>query len=241
MYASLHIQASAPCCCQSGRNLRSKSDVQCQDTGPASRSKFTSKSSFIDKSLLLRYTLKTRHGFHTEQTTGFPFLTYRSNHHRTTCKATDGVKNKVKFAREELTAQQLEQWVEASKYLEGLGFDPEETDKILGKAFGWVHSPYWTEEMLQTVPEVETISTVMDLGKSTGLTDDQLAAVVKKFPEVLNCKDTIETNIGILDKEWGIKGNTLKNLIVRKPQVLGYNVDCKGDCVAQCTRCWVRF
>ncbi|BBN10168.1 hypothetical protein MPTK1_5g01460 [Marchantia polymorpha subsp. ruderalis] len=222
---------------------RSELEIEgrCSMPGPASRRKFARELSFIDKSLLSRYTLKTRHGLHTERTTGFHLSTYRSNHHTTTCKATEGVKNKVKFAREELTAQQLEQWVEASKYLEGWGFDSEETDKILGKAFGWVHSPYWTEEMLQTMPEVKTISTVMDLAKSTGLTDDQLAAVVKKFPELLNCIDTIETNIGILDKEWGIKGNTLKNLIIRKPQVLGYNVDCKGDCVAQCTRCWVRF
>lgn len=24
-------------------------------------------------------------------------------------------------------------------------------------------------------------------------------------------------------------------------QVLGYNVDCEGNCMGECNRCWVRF
>uniref|UniRef100_M1AJ23 Uncharacterized protein n=2 Tax=Solanum TaxID=4107 RepID=M1AJ23_SOLTU len=51
----------------------------------------------------------------------------------------------------------------------------------------------------------------------------------------------MKTNVEILAKQWGIEGKTLRNLLLRNPKVLGYNVDCKGDCVAKCTRCWARF
>ena len=26
-----------------------------------------------------------------------------------------------------------------------------------------------------------------------------------------------------------------------RAQVLGYNVDCEGNCMGECNRCWVRF
>lgn len=158
------------------------------------------------------------------------------------CKATNTAKNKVTFSRDELTESQRQQWEEASSFLEGLGFTSEEADKMLGKAFGWVQSPYWSESHVQTVPELDTVSTKVDFVKALGFSDAELAPVLKKFPELLDCRDSLmQHNLGILDKEWGITGKTLKNVIKRNPHVLGYSVDCKGDCMAQCTRCWVRF
>lgn len=158
------------------------------------------------------------------------------------CRATNAAKNKVKFSRDELTESQRPQWEEASSFVEGLGFTTEEADKMLGKAFGWVQSPYWSESHVQTVPELQTVSSKVDFVKALGLSDVELTPVLKKFPELLDCRQTLmEHNLGILDKEWGISGKSLKNLLKRNPHVLGYSVDCRGDCMAQCTRCWVRF
>lgn len=119
----------------------------------------------------------------------------------------------------------------------------EEVDKILGKAFGHVHSPYWGEDRKKEVPKFEVVSEVLSYLKDLGLTNDDLAKLLKKFPEVLGCslENEMKANVQILEKVWGIKGKTLTKLLLRNPKVLGYNIDCKGDCMAQCTRCWVRF
>lgn len=33
----------------------------------------------------------------------------------------------------------------------------------------------------------------------------------------------------------------IKGVLLRRPEVLGYNIDCLGDCAGECNRCWVRF
>lgn len=69
-----------------------------------------------------------------------------------------------------------------------------------------------------------------------------MTTLVTKFPESVGLTEQeIRASVGTLDSSWGITGKFLKNLLVRNPQALGYNVDCKGDCMGQCTRCWVRF
>ncbi|CAN4081415.1 unnamed protein product [Withania somnifera] len=131
----------------------------------------------------------------------------------------------------------------ARQALSALNFSPEEEDKILGKAFGHIHSPYWYEERKKEVPRLEVVNEILDYLRSLSHTDDDLTKLLKKFPEVLGCslEDEMKNNIDILAKQWGIKGKTLRSLLLRNPKVLGYNVDCKGDCVAKCTRCWARF
>ncbi|XP_050378833.1 uncharacterized protein LOC126796110 isoform X2 [Argentina anserina] len=127
--------------------------------------------------------------------------------------------------------------------LSALSISTEEGDKILGKAFGLIHSPYWGEERKNKVPKFEIVCEKMDYLRSLNLSDDDLSKLLKKFPEVLGCnlEHEMKTNVQLLEKQWGIKGKSLRNLLLRNPRVLGYNVDCKGDCIAQCTRCWVRF
>lgn len=134
-------------------------------------------------------------------------------------------------------------WETCREALSAFEFSIEEKDKILGKAFGHVHSPYWGEERKREVPKFEIVNEILDHLRSLGLSDDDLYKLVKKFPEVLGCSldKELKTNVQILEKDWGIKGKSLRNLLLRNPKVLGYNVDCKGDCMAQCTRCWVRF
>lgn len=93
------------------------------------------------------------------------------------------------------------------------------------------------------MPTYELVNEILDYLRSLNLSDDDLSKLLKKFPEVLGCspEDELRTNVKVLETEWGIKGKSLRNLLLRNPKVLGYNVDCKGDCMAQCTRCWVRF
>ncbi|KAJ8498202.1 hypothetical protein OPV22_008754 [Ensete ventricosum] len=139
--------------------------------------------------------------------------------------------------------EQKKTWETCIEILSTLNFSIEEADSILKKAFGWVHSPYWGEERSKEVPKVQKINEMLDYIKGLGLNDEDLYKLLKKFPEVLGCSlvNEVQTNIGMLEKDWGIKGKALRNLLIRNPKVLGYNVDCKGDCMAQCTRCWVRF
>lgn len=134
-------------------------------------------------------------------------------------------------------------WEACREALNAFDFSVEEADKILGKAFGQVHSPYWGEERKKLIPKLDIIKEIMDYLRSLSLSEDDLRKLLKKFPEVLGCnlENEIKTNVQVLEKEWGIKGKSLRNLLLRNPRVLGYNVDCKGDCMAQCTRCWVRF
>ncbi|XP_008795577.2 uncharacterized protein LOC103711271 isoform X1 [Phoenix dactylifera] len=142
-----------------------------------------------------------------------------------------------------LEDEEKKTWEECKQTLSTLSFSADEADVMLRKAFGWIHSPYWGEEKNKLVPRNEMVNEVLEYLKGLGLSDDDLRKLLKKFPEVLGCDldDEVKTNVATLGREWGIKGKTLRNLLLRNPKVLGYNVDCKGDCMAKCTRCWVRF
>lgn len=48
-------------------------------------------------------------------------------------------------------------------------------------------------------------------------------------------------NIKKLQAEWKLEGQVLRGAVLRNPALLGYNVDCLGDCSGDCNRCWVRF
>lgn len=142
-----------------------------------------------------------------------------------------------------LSDEDKKTWESCRQALSAYGFASEEEDKILGKAFGHIHSPYWGEERKKEVPKFEVVTEILSYLKDLGLTDEDLGKILKKFPEVLGCslENELKANVQILEEAWGIKGKTLRNLLLRNPKALGYNIDCKGDCVAQCTRCWARF
>lgn len=142
-----------------------------------------------------------------------------------------------------LNDEEKKTWDSCRQALSSFKFSAEEEDKILGKAFGYIHTPYWYEERKKEVPQLEAVNEILDYLRSLNLTDDDLCKVLKKFPEVLGCSldDELKNNVQVLAKQWGIEGKSLRNLLLRNPKVLGYNVDCKGDCEAKCTRCWARF
>lgn len=134
-------------------------------------------------------------------------------------------------------------WNECEELISSINFSIEESNTILCKAFGFKHSPYWGEERIQEIPTKESVNFSLDYLRSLGLSDDDLHKLLTKFPEVIGCDlDTeLKGNVASLEKEWGIKGKALRRLLLRNPKVLGFNVDCKGDCFAKCNRCWVRF
>lgn len=134
-------------------------------------------------------------------------------------------------------------WNECEELISSLNFSLEESNTILRKAFGFKHSPYWGEERIREIPTKETVNFSLNYLRGLGLSDDDLHKLLVKFPEVIGCDlDTeLKSNVASLEKEWGIKGKVLRRLLLRNPKVLGFNVDCKGDCFAKCTRCWVRF
>lgn len=137
----------------------------------------------------------------------------------------------------------LAKWQAARAPLLGFGIPEQEANQALAKSFGWVPSPYWGEERAKMMPDPACVRKTLAVLCSLGLSESDVSAFLKKFPEVLGClvEEEMEKNVKILEKDWGISGTTLRNLLLRNPKVLGYNVDCKGDCMAQCTRCWVRF
>lgn len=142
-----------------------------------------------------------------------------------------------------LEDKERKMWEACRQSLSSFKFSVEEVDVILSKAFGWAHSPYWGEEREKEVPKAESVNEMLDYLRNLGLADDDMFKLLKKFPEVLGCSldDELKINVQTLEKQWGIEGKSLRNLLLRNPKVLGYNVDCKGDCMAKCTRCWVRF
>ncbi|EPS58354.1 hypothetical protein M569_16460 [Genlisea aurea] len=135
-----------------------------------------------------------------------------------------------------------EAWNSCKQYLSPYGFEAEEEEIILGKAFGRIHSPYWGEDReQQQAPSVyETLRYFKD---GLGLGDEDVAKILKKFPELLGCSldNEIIPNVERLKVKWNIHGKSLRKLLLRNPGVLGFNIDCEGDCQALCTRCWARF
>jgi len=73
--------------------------------------------------------------------------------------------------------------------------------------------------------------------------DLQVAKTIKAFPEVLGCAvdSQLAGNVSKLQQEWKLQGDVLRGAVLRNPALLGYNVDCLGDCAGECNRCWVRF
>ena len=48
-------------------------------------------------------------------------------------------------------------------------------------------------------------------------------------------------NVRVLEDKWRMSREVVTRTLLRKPEILGFNVDCYGDCVGECNRCWARF
>ena len=51
----------------------------------------------------------------------------------------------------------------------------------------------------------------------------------------------LRPNAAHLAKSFHMPPDAVAATVARKPQVLGNKVDCAGDCVGECNRCWARF
>lgn len=84
---------------------------------------------------------------------------------------------------------------------------------------------------------------MVDYMSELGLNGDDLKSAISKFPEVLGLPvdKRMKANVSKIENEYKIKGATLSNIFKRKPQVLGFNFDCEGDCQGNCSRCWMHM
>jgi hypothetical protein len=77
------------------------------------------------------------------------------------------------------------------------------------------------------------------------LSDNEIAGVLKVFPECLNLdvEKRMRANLTYLAASWPAfkDSKRLKAAVLDKPSILGFSVDCGGDCVSECNRCWARF
>ena len=121
---------------------------------------------------------------------------------------------------------------------------PRAHRRTLKRAFGWAGKAYWRQERPEPeVPTPEAVQAVQAYLVSLGLTGAEVAKVVDEFPEVLGCsvEDRLAANVAQLEKQWKMQGPAIKGVVLRRPDVLGFNLDCLGDCAGECNRCWVRF
>jgi hypothetical protein len=125
-----------------------------------------------------------------------------------------------------------------------LGFTADEAELMVRKALAWGFKGYWRTEKVRAEPMPEAqAARLAYLRDELQLSDDALRKVLTAFPEALglDVKQRMLPNVAFLARSYRLEGPTLAGVLERKPQVLGNTVDCAGDCVGECNRCWARF
>ena len=118
-------------------------------------------------------------------------------------------------------------------------------DAVLERAFGWgaASQRYWRGTREEQPPCPETVAAALDfLGALDGMDGEGQRKVVEKFPEVVGVPvETLRESLARLESGFFIKGKVATRTLLRRPDVLGMDFDCEGDCKGQCHKCWVRF
>ncbi|KAG2495410.1 hypothetical protein HYH03_006358 [Edaphochlamys debaryana] len=145
----------------------------------------------------------------------------------------------------ELASDEAESWQSAVEALsDSLGLTEDEASRLLARAFGWTTQAFWRREKVEELPTPSQVQGVLEfLMDDLELGPEEQLKVVKAFPELLACdtESRLRANTAQLQKQWRLEGAALSKAVLRQPQVLGYSVDCGGDCIGECNRCWVRF
>lgn len=144
----------------------------------------------------------------------------------------------------ELSGDELSQWLASRGVLEALGMDGPSAETALAKAFGWIARAYWQGDVVNVVPSPSQVAEVVGFLQATAaFSDADFKAYLKDFPQVLACsvEKRLQPNVARLEREWRISGDALRGVVLRNPLVLGYTLDCKGDCESECDYCWARF
>ncbi|QDZ21558.1 hypothetical protein HOP50_06g40850 [Chloropicon primus] len=132
--------------------------------------------------------------------------------------------------------------VEKVMGLEGGLLDEEESTAALKDAFGWSKQTYWRKSKVEENPSSAELEGRLAVLLDLGLTEAEVVKVVRDFPEFLGCdEELLRKNIEYVGKTFFVRDKALLQTIVRKPAILGNIVDCEGNCVGECNRCWVRF
>ena len=103
-----------------------------------------------------------------------------------------------------------------------------------------VHARQTREEQ---PPCPETVGAVLEfLDSLEGMDSAAMGKVVQKFPEVVGLPvETLRQSVAQLEKSFFMKGKVVTKTVIRRPDLLGMDFDCQGDCKGQCHKCWVRF
>lgn len=130
------------------------------------------------------------------------------------------------------------------------------SDELLTTAFGWGRSTYWRGSVEEATPDpaavrgslsfllaadaVAAASDAADAASAPSSNQHDLSlsraealAVLRSFPETLNldAEEQLRGNVAKLAKEWKIQGPAAAGCVKRTPRLLGYTVDCAGDCI----------
>jgi len=143
-------------------------------------------------------------------------------------------------------AREGQQWEAARARLAAGGdWEPEEADAVLERAFGWgaASQRYWRQTREEQPPCPETVGAVLEfLDSLEGMDSAAMQKVVEKFPEVVGLPvEILRNSVVQLEKSFFMKGKVITKTVIRRPDLLGMDFDCLGDCKGQCHKCWVRF
>ena len=121
------------------------------------------------------------------------------------------------------------------------------SDELLTTAFGWGRSTYWRGSVEEATPDPAAVERSLSFllaaaapsddtpsnPNDLSLSRDEALAVLRSFPETLNldADEQLRANVAKLAKEWKIQGPAAKGCVKRTPRLLGYTIDCSGDCI----------
>ena len=126
--------------------------------------------------------------------------------------------------------------------LAGGALSEEESASAVREAFGWGKQTYWRQSKVEERPAPDAMDATVAVLLDLGMTEEEVCEIVRAFPEFLGCDaDLVRKNVDYVTKTFFVRNKALLSTLSRKPQVLGNTVDCEGNCVGECNRCWVRF
>lgn len=163
--------------------------------------------------------------------------------------ATLACKQKRLDPNQVLSDAQLQEWKEVALVVKALNpaFDDKDADKIVSRAFGWASQKWWRGDVIHEPPSLAVVQNVIAFLKEEVGFDEHVIGtrVLKKFPEVIRMDiERMRQNRDYLKETYpALNSNpkALLNSLTEQPAALGYDVDCGGDCMSECSRCWVRF
>lgn len=142
-------------------------------------------------------------------------------------------------------------WDACLAALAPLDLAPDDAEAALRIAFGWTRSTYWRGCKNQEAPDPAAVGAALAVltggdaeAGELGMAPADAAAVVELFPECLALDGDGTAARGVVKKlaaDWKMKGPAAARAVGRTPRMLGFTLDCLGDCVGLCDRCWVRF